>query len=565
MVRRSRGLWLWSVGLCAGLVIAAQCMGSEQTETTSARRLVVPDDYATIQAAILAAKAGDAIFIKTGTYHEAIDLKGGIKLVGEQRDNVILQFNESENVVNVEGCTDVSISGLTVRHMTTSQGNGRNAGMVIDNSTVIIAQCRIAEAAGSGITITNKADVTINSCTIEGNRFRGIEVKKGSTAVIHACEVARNKVLGVVLVGHQTTGTVRYCRISESEYAGLAFWLGATGTAEENDIQGNEAGIEVRDTCQDVVLFKNHCHGNKRDGIQIHTRAKARAEQNLCEENARRGITVWGKETIATLVQNRCLKNGEHGILVYRDSAGVLTGNECAENKKEGIYINDTTGEIKVERNYCRHNQQAGIAIYDTGGVMLANNHCQSNMRYGIYVRKTTGVVTANTNRCMGNHEDGMAFAAETQSTVQNNVCSQNGECGIIFSDGARSLAQANACEGNRHPGIWVEDPNTVVTLRKNACCGNNNSGILFLDVLDGKVEGNVCLENLWSGIGVRGEKARPTLSANQCNNNGAWGIISWAGADPNITADNETLDNWRGGIKHRPPSNDEVATAWQM
>ena len=565
MRTRSLRYLLWSVGLFAGLVIAAQCLGSEQPATASAKRLVVPDDHATVQDAILAANAGDTVFIKTGTYHEAIDLKSGIKLVGEQMDKVTLQFGESKSVITVKDCNDVSISGLTVRHMTTSRGLGRNAGIAVNNSTVVVAHCRITEAAGSGVDIANKANATIDSCTIDGNGGRGIEAGKDSIAVIRACEVTRNAVLGIVLIGRQTRGTVRYCRITESKFAGLGFWLGASGTAEENDIEGNEVGIEVRDTCQDVVLSKNHCHDNKRDGIRIFADANARAEQNLCEENAGRGITICGKKTMATLQQNRCLKNGEYGILVYLDGAGVLTGNECARNKKDGIYISETAREIKVEGNACRENQQTGISLYDTGSVVIANNDCQSNMRHGIYVCKTASMVTAEKNRCMSNQDDGIVFASETQSTVQNNTCSQNGKCGIMFIKGARGLARANACESNHCPGISVEDPNTVVTLRKNSCTANNDSGILFLNVVDSKAESNFCLGNLWSGIAVRGEKSKPTLTANHCNDNGAWGIISWAGADPNVAADNETLDNWKGGVKHRPPSDEQTATARQI
>ena len=97
------------------------------------------------------------------------------------------------------------------------------------------------------------------------------------------------------------------------------------------------------------------------------------------------------------------------------------------------------------------------------------------------------------------------------------------------------------------------------MTLTGNTCRANNYSGILFRNAAGGEVEGNICQENLWSGIAVRGEDTRPTLTANQCNNNGAWGIISWAGANRDVSADDETLDNWKGGMKHRPSSRENT------
>jgi len=555
---------MWSMAVLAGFVIMAECAGSEQA-TPSARRLIVPDDYATVQAAILAARAGDTIFIKAGTYQEALRLKSGVKLAGEEIDKVTVQFRETKNVVTIEDCNDVSISGLTIKHVATLSENGGKAGIVVDNSTVVITRCRVTEAIGNGISVGAKANATIDSCTVSDNGAWGIHVGKNGTATIRDCEVARHLMSGIMLAGRGAKGTVRHCRITGSGLAGIAFWMGATGTAEENDTWDNHVGIQVRDDCHDVVLSKNRCHDNEQDGIQIHGGAQARAEQNLCEDNTSHGIGVSGEKTKAVIEKNRCLTNGEYGILVCRDAEGVITGNECAKNEKAGIYVNDTSVEFKVEGNSCRENGQAGITLYETGGGVLTNNTCEHNTLKGIYAHTTSGMVMVSMNRCMWNEEDGISFTRRTQSTLQNNTCSHNGQGGIILFHGARSLAQANVCEGNRCPGIWVEDPNTVVTLRKNACCANNDSGILFVNVTDSKAEGNICLNNTWSGIAVRGEKTKPTLTGNQCNDNGAWGIISWAGADPNVAADNETLDNWKGGIKHRSPSDEQTETARQI
>ncbi len=74
----------------------------------------------------------------------------------------------------------------------------------------------------------------------------------------------------------------------------------------------------------------------------------------------------------------------------------------------------------------------------------------------------------------------------------------------------------------------------------------------MFEDGAAGIAENNICENNPWSGIAVRGEGTNPVLTKNRCNNNGAWGIICWAGADPNIVEDNQTVGNWRDGIMRR-------------
>jgi parallel beta-helix repeat protein len=561
------GIWrllIASTGLLLGWATAIG-RSSESPEATSGRKLVVPDDYSTVQAALAAAHAGDTVFLKTGTYHEAVDLKSGVKLLGEGIDKATLQFDGSRSVITAADCRDVTIAGLTVRHMTTARGSGGKAGIAVTGGTVVIEHCRVTQAAGTGIQIAKQATATINSCTLDENGDRGIEVTN-STAVIETCEVTRNKILGVGLVGQGTKATVRYCRIAGSKYAGLACWFGPSGTVEENDIQGNEVGIEVReigvrmpgtrfearDPNQGIVLRKNHCHRNGEDGIQIHAGGHARAEGNLCEQNAQRGIAVSGPMTTATLEKNQCRANRGPGICVWNEAGAELRQNYCEGNKTEGIYINATAAEIALTDNTCCNNGQAGIVIYDVAGGTVAYNHCQTNQRAGIYIRKTTAAITVSKNRCTYNHGHGILFGEQTEIAADNNACEGNNESGMRFYHGAHGLAQANRCDGNHAPGISVEDPNTIVTLRTNICCENNYSGILFLNTVAGEAEDNICLNNTWSGIAVRGEGAKPTLTANQCDNNGAWGIISWAGADPNVAADNQTHDNWKGGVEHR-------------
>ena len=62
-------------------------------QATGPQTRVVPDQYATIQAAIDAANAGDTVLVKAGMYHEALRFKEGIELRGENRDTTIVRFS----------------------------------------------------------------------------------------------------------------------------------------------------------------------------------------------------------------------------------------------------------------------------------------------------------------------------------------------------------------------------------------------------------------------------------------------------------------------------------------
>ena len=54
------------------------------------RTVVVPDDYVTIQEAINHASVGDIVFVKHGTYYENAIVNETILLIGENRENTIV-------------------------------------------------------------------------------------------------------------------------------------------------------------------------------------------------------------------------------------------------------------------------------------------------------------------------------------------------------------------------------------------------------------------------------------------------------------------------------------------
>ena len=62
-------------------------IGSSQNSKT----LIVPDEYKTIQEAIMAAQAGDTVKIKQGIYDESLTFKNGVNLQGTVREKVILR------------------------------------------------------------------------------------------------------------------------------------------------------------------------------------------------------------------------------------------------------------------------------------------------------------------------------------------------------------------------------------------------------------------------------------------------------------------------------------------
>src|SRR3972149_4921840 len=74
------------ISLIASTAITIQTI----TIKADSKTIIVPDDYSTIQAAINNALEGDTIFVREGTYNQAINITKGLSLIGENNEATIL-------------------------------------------------------------------------------------------------------------------------------------------------------------------------------------------------------------------------------------------------------------------------------------------------------------------------------------------------------------------------------------------------------------------------------------------------------------------------------------------
>jgi hypothetical protein len=82
--------------------------------------LRVPDDYATIQKAVDAAKPGDLILVKPGTYHEAVNVQtDNLTIRGLDRNTVVLDGRfDLDNGVRIVGAKGVAVENMTAMNYT---------------------------------------------------------------------------------------------------------------------------------------------------------------------------------------------------------------------------------------------------------------------------------------------------------------------------------------------------------------------------------------------------------------------------------------------------------------
>jgi hypothetical protein len=88
--------------------------------------LTVPTDYATIQAAIDAARPLDTVHVLPGTYDENLRLKSGVRLVGSGAESTILDGGgRSTSLIDFTDAHDVVVSDFTLRNVGQGVGCGQ--------------------------------------------------------------------------------------------------------------------------------------------------------------------------------------------------------------------------------------------------------------------------------------------------------------------------------------------------------------------------------------------------------------------------------------------------------
>jgi parallel beta-helix repeat protein len=75
----------------------------------------VPDNYTTIQEAINMANEGETILVEAGTYYEHVIVNKPLSLVGENKQDTIIDGSGAETIVNIIA-SNITLSGFTIQN-----------------------------------------------------------------------------------------------------------------------------------------------------------------------------------------------------------------------------------------------------------------------------------------------------------------------------------------------------------------------------------------------------------------------------------------------------------------
>jgi len=152
----------------AGALWEAAASLGKLTLATSAgpTKILVPETYPTIAEAMVAAESSDTISVASGFFHEAFQMKNGVKLIS--------RYGPTQTIITCSGvqhliltAQDAVIEGFTI----TDNDNGANLpgnGIYSNGDNVMIAHC-IIKNNRTGIYLTNSSQASIYNNTIAHN------------------------------------------------------------------------------------------------------------------------------------------------------------------------------------------------------------------------------------------------------------------------------------------------------------------------------------------------------------------------------------------------------------
>ena len=187
------------------------------------------NNYSKIQDAVENASDGDRIYVYQGLYSEHVLIAKNLTLLGESRDETIIDGGGTGNVIKIQA-NSVTVSGFGLQ-------NG-----------------------GIGAYLVSASDVTITD-TIITNNWEGLGLLACTNCVISENTISHNGFEGINPV--QTTFTTISGNQIIDHLQGIYLVESTDNTLVGNVLSGNMRGIEVQESSDNNHLFHNNFYSSE--------------------------------------------------------------------------------------------------------------------------------------------------------------------------------------------------------------------------------------------------------------------------------------------------------------
>ena len=217
-------------------------------------KMIVPDQYPTIQNAISSAWSGDAIFVRAGTYYENVVIDKAIELIGENDKTTIMDGKLAGNVITITANL-VKVSGFTIRNSGT---NGSPCGIycITVTGNNISGNIITSNCYGVYLYYSSNNSISGNSMT---DSYYGIILYYSSNNNVSENNATNNE-YGFWL-GSSSFNSISGNNAANNE-SGIILYSSSFNSISGNNIANNQYGIVVDSSSSNKILHNNFVNNN---------------------------------------------------------------------------------------------------------------------------------------------------------------------------------------------------------------------------------------------------------------------------------------------------------------
>ncbi|UCG68337.1 MAG: right-handed parallel beta-helix repeat-containing protein [Thermoplasmata archaeon] len=316
--------------------------------------------YTSIQDAINDSKDGDTVFVYNGTYYENVVVNRTINLIGENKNNTIIDSNGSDDVILIMSGW-VNVSGFSVRN------SGRKGEIEID----------------SGFEL-NSGNNTISDNLIYNNYY-GLYLYFSNDN--HILKNIINSSYGSMYIMVSSNNNIEENIISNTT-AGIGLYWSSNNTIIRNNMTNNSGGIGIRGgSIYSNKIILNEISGNGSGaGISIYD-----------------GSMLPSAGTLDHVISDNIICNNKIGIDLLAFDAGYIEVDIISSiiyDNEIGISLYDTGGvEQSTISNCTIEDNDIGILIYRVNNInKIFNNNLSYNREYAIYLNNSSNIQIYHNN-----------------------------------------------------------------------------------------------------------------------------------------------------------------------
>jgi len=473
----------------------------------------------------------------------------------------------------------------------------------------------IMNLTGSGITLDNTSNVTIEDCVIEGFIGNaGILLLNASNNTIIGSNITNNS--EGIRLDHSSNNTLSGNTITSSNYNGIRLYDSSNNnTLSGNNITNSSNGIGLDHSSNNNTISGNTIIDNDRDGIYLSGSSNNTLSGNTIT-NSSNGIGLYYSSN-NTLSGNTITSSSE-GISLYDSSNNTLSGNNIT-NSSNGIRLywssnnntlsgNTITGNLwGIRLDYASNNNtlsgnsitnsRDGIRLYDSSNNTISGNTITNNSEGIRLYYSSNNTISGNTITSSRSDGDGIYLGHSSNNTISgntitssrsdgdgiylghssNNTISENTVTGSIVGIRLYLSSNNNTLTGNNITDSWhgirLDDSSNNNTLTGNniiyvmpcdwwweaiAKATDDSDGIVLFNSLNNIITGN-SITGSWHGIRLN-NSLNSIISENNIMDTFDNGIVLINSSNNNISG-NSISGNRDDGIVFYGPSNNNTIT----